>query len=104
MPSFLVEMYVADDPAAHAEVERLARQAASLAVDVRLVRTTFLPSDELALHLFEAPSAEALDRAARHAGLRYDRIAGARERIDAPRAEAPVHRSTPHGVEPKEAT
>ncbi len=104
MQSFLVETYVADDPSAHAEAERLATQAASLAVDVRLVRTTFLPSDELALHLFEAPSAEVLDRAARHAGLRYDRIVGARERIDAPHAEAPAHRPTPHGVEPKEET
>ena len=104
MPSFLVEMYVADDPSAHAEVERLARQAASLAVDVRLVRTTFLPSDELALHLFEAPSVEALDRATRDAGLRYDRIVGAQERIDAPQAEAPEPKSTPHGVQPKEAT
>jgi hypothetical protein len=104
MPSFLVEMYVADDPSALAEVERVARQAASLAVDVRLVRTTFLPSDELALHLFEAPSAEVLDRLARHAGLRYDRMVGALEPIDPPRAETPAPLPTPRGVEPKEET
>lgn len=103
MPSFLVETYVADDPAAHAEVERLARRAASVAVDVRLVRTTFLPSDELALHLFEAPSAAALDRAARRVGLRFDRIVGAREPTDGPHAEAGAH-TTPDGVESKEAT
>ena len=83
MPSFLVEMYVADDPSALAEVERVARQAASLAVDVRLVRTTFLPSDELALHLFEAPSAEALgpSRPPRGPALRPN---GRRARADRP--------------------
>jgi hypothetical protein len=96
MPSFLVETYVADDPSAQAEVERLARQAASLALDVRLVRTTFLPSDELALHLFRAPSLEALDRAARRAGLRYDRIVDALEGHSGPR------KRTPDGVEREE--
>jgi hypothetical protein len=101
VPSFLVETYVADDPSAHAEVERLARRAASLTGDIRLVRTTFLPSDELALHLFEAPSAELLDRAARRAGLRYDRIVDALERHGGP---APARTSTPQGVEPKEGT
>jgi hypothetical protein len=101
VPSFLVETYVADDPSAHAEVERLAREAAALAGDVQLVRTTFLPSDELALHLFQAPSAEALDRAARGAGLRYDRIVDALE----PHPEAaPADNPAPQGVEPKEKT
>jgi hypothetical protein len=101
MPSFLVETYVADDSSAHAEVERLARRAASLTGDIRLVRTTFLPSDELALNLFEAPSAEAVGRAARRAGLRCDRIVDALER-HGELAVAPE--PTPQGAETKEGT
>jgi len=31
---------------------------------IRYVRTTFLPGDETILHVFEAPSAEALSQAA----------------------------------------
>jgi hypothetical protein len=92
--SFLVETYVADDPSAHAEVREQAVRAAALAGDVRLVRTTFLPSDEVALHVFEAPSAEAVERAATRAGLRYDRLVDAHEEIET----TPL----PPGGEPKE--
>ena len=79
MRSFLVETYVADDPSAHAEVREQAVRAAALAGDVRLVRTTFLPSDEVALHVFEAPTLEALRQAADRSALRCERIVKAVE-------------------------
>ena len=41
--------------------------------------TTFVPGDEVVLHMFEAPSAEALDDAGRLAALSYDRIVEAVE-------------------------
>lgn len=97
MRSFLVETYVADDPSAHAEVRERAVRAASLSGDVRLVRTTFLPSDEIALHVFEAPSAEAVERAATRAGLRYDRMVDALEQTD-------EITEPPQGGKPKEDT
>lgn len=99
MRSFLVETYVADDPSAQAEVRRQAMRAASLAGDVRLVRTTFLPSDEVALHVFEAPSAEALERAVACAGLRFDRLVDALEH-----EETRAFTEPPPGGKPKEDT
>ena len=105
MRSFLVETYVADDPSAQAEVRRQAVRAASLAGDVRLVRTTFLPADEVALHVFEAPSAEALEHAATRAGLRYDRMVGALEQTDETRTDqGHAAKVPPRGGEPKEDT
>jgi hypothetical protein len=41
---------------------------------VRHVRTSFLPDDEVCLHLFEAPSADAVSEAMRRAALAVDRI------------------------------
>jgi hypothetical protein len=41
---------------------------------VGYVHTTFVPSDETLLHLFDAPSQETLDEAGRRAGLQFDRI------------------------------
>jgi hypothetical protein len=79
MPSFLVESYLADTPGAVAEARDRARLTARLGGSVRYVRTTFLPDDETILHLFEAPSATALDHAGRLAGLPVDRIVAALE-------------------------
>ena len=79
MPRYLVEGYVADSPRAHAEVRAQAGRAARLAEGVRHLRTTFLPADEVALHVFEAPSADAVERAGKRAGLRYERIVEAFE-------------------------
>ena len=76
---FLVEAYVADSPSAYAEANAQAERASSLGRGVRHVETTFLPSDEVALHLFEAPSLAALEDAGRLAALRYERIVEARE-------------------------
>jgi Nickel responsive protein SCO4226-like len=79
MPSYLVESYAADSPVALEEARRRARRTAELGGRVRYVRTTFLPDDEVLLHLFEAPSAEALDRAGRAAALPFERIVEAVE-------------------------
>ena len=77
MPRYVVESYATGQEVEQAR-ER-ARRAAELDPGVRYVRTTFLPGDETVLHVFEAPSAEALDRAGRLANLRYERIVEAVE-------------------------
>jgi hypothetical protein len=74
MPQYLVESYLADSPAADEEGRERARSTGDEGAGVRYVRTTFLPQDEVVLHIFEAPSVEALDEARRVAALSYDRI------------------------------
>jgi len=74
MPRFLVESYVAASSAAFDNACEHARLTADRAADVRYVDTTYLPGDETVLHLFDAPSAEALDEAGRRAGLQFERI------------------------------
>jgi hypothetical protein len=80
MPSYLIESYLADSPAAVEAARERARSLADGRAGVRYLRTTFLPTDETILHLFEAPSAEALERAGRLASLSFDRIV---EAVDA---------------------
>jgi Protein of unknown function (DUF4242) len=80
MPSYLVEAYTAE--AAVADGRARARRAAELGAGVRYVRTTFLPDDETTFHVFEAPSANAVRRAARLAALQYQRVLEARERAE----------------------
>ena len=79
MPSYLVESYLAATPAAVDDVRERARRTAELSAGVRYLRTTFLPGDETILHLFEAPSAEALSEAGRRAELQFERIVEAVE-------------------------
>ena len=74
MPSYLVESYLAATPTALEQARERARLTAELGIDIRLLRTTFLPGDETILHLFEAPSASALDEAGRRAALQFERI------------------------------
>ena len=74
MPSYLVESYVARSPAALEASRQKARRTAELGADVRYVRSTYLPADETVFHLFDAPSAEALDEAGRLASLEFERI------------------------------
>ena len=74
VPSFLVESYVAASSDAFDDACERARHTAELGTGVRYVHTTFLPGDETVLHLFEAPSAEALDEAGRLAELQFERI------------------------------
>ena len=79
MPRYLVESYATGE--ALADVCERARHAAELHADVTYVRTTFLPKDETVLHEFEAPSAEALERAGRRVALPFERIV---EAVEAP--------------------
>jgi hypothetical protein len=87
MPSYLVESYGAG-PAAVDDARERARLAAELGDGVRYLRTTFLPGDETILHLFEAPSASAVDEAGRRAALPIERIVEAVEGpADSPKEE-----------------
>lgn len=79
MPSFLVESYAVDSPAVLADARGRARRTAELGRGIRYLRTTFLPGDETLLHLFEAPSLDALDQAGRRAALPFERIVEAVE-------------------------
>ena len=87
MPSYLIESYLADSLAAVDDARERARRTEELGADVRYLRTTFLPGDETILHLFEAPSAEALDEAGRRAALPFERIVEAVEGAAGPREE-----------------
>ena len=79
MPSFLVESYAANG--AFERERECARHAARCGAGIHYIRTTFLPGDETLLHLFEAPSLEALRSAGTRAALHYERIV---EAVDAP--------------------
>lgn len=80
MPRYLVQAYVS---AAGIEDARLrAIRTAELGDGVVHMRTTYIPSDETALHMFKARSAEAVRRAGVLAELRYERIVEAVEDAD----------------------
>jgi hypothetical protein len=85
MPSYLVESYAAKAAVEHER--ECARRAAAAGAGIRYVRTTFLPADETLLHLFEAPSIEALRRAGRRAALHYERIVEAFDANEEPNKE-----------------
>ena len=74
MPRFLVESYVAESPAAFDDARERARLTADGAADVLYVESTYVPGDQTVLHLFDAPSVEALEEAGRRAGLQFERI------------------------------
>lgn len=80
MPSYLVESYAGGSLVV--DQRERARQVADPAAGIRYVRTTFLPGDETALHVFEAPSLAALRDAAGQAALPYERIIDAVEDVD----------------------
>lgn len=79
MPRFLVESYVVESPTAFDDACARARLTARAGAGISYVHTTFLPGDETVLHLFDAPSAAALDAAGRHVGLQFERIVEAIE-------------------------
>ena len=79
MPSYLVDGYLPRSRAGElAElIARLRAAAEELTAEgklVRHVRSSFLPADELFLHLMEAESAEAAGEATRRAGITSERI------------------------------
>ena len=86
MAEFLVEVYLRhDDPhGARLHTGRVEQAAIDLdppGLRVRCTRSLFVPEDETLLLHFRATSAEAVDEAVRHAGLRCEHISAA-EAID----------------------
>ena len=82
MPSYLVEGYFPRSRAGELTelIARLRNAAEVLTAEgthVRHVRSSFLPGDELFLHLMEAESAEVAGEATRRAGIATERIAEA---------------------------
>ncbi len=79
MPSYLVDAYLPRSRAAELSdlIGRLRAAAEELTAEgtqVRHVRSSFLPADELFLHLMEAESPEAAGEATRRAGLAPEHI------------------------------
>lgn len=80
MREFLVELYAAradrDAVSCDAHQVRLAAEALTRGgTPVRLLRSIFVPEDETCFVLLEAGSLEAARRAARRAGLPFERLA-----------------------------
>jgi len=72
---FLAELYSeADDLDGRAALVQRARETADASTDVRLVRTIFVPDDEMCFLVFEAESAAAIARLAKQAALPIDRV------------------------------
>jgi hypothetical protein len=79
MPSYLIESYLSRSRSSEltAEVTRLRRATDSLTAEgvrVRHVRSTFLPDDELCLHLVEAESPATVSEASRRAAIEPARV------------------------------
>ena len=78
MPDYLLETYAPRPGAELLAIEARARVAAKEmrgeGIDVRYVRSIFVPEDEICFHLFQAPSADAVGEASRRAKFAYERI------------------------------
>jgi predicted TIM-barrel fold metal-dependent hydrolase len=79
MPSYLIEGYLSRSRtdelyAAAARLRRAAEALSAEGVQVRHVRSSFLPADELFLHVLEAESAEAAGAATKRAGISPERM------------------------------
>jgi hypothetical protein len=79
MPSYLIEGYLPRTRASElsdavARLRRVAETLSAEGVPVRHVRSSFLPADELFLHVLEAESAEAAGDATRRAGISPERM------------------------------
>jgi len=80
MPTYIVESYAADGAVAD-QRDRAAR-AAQAGSDITYIRTTFVPGDQVVLHLFAAASPEALREAVELAQLDCDRMVEVLESAD----------------------
>jgi hypothetical protein len=79
MPSYLVECYLphfrsCELPETAARAREAAKALTAEGGQVRYLRSTFVPSDELCLHLFEADSADRAGEASRRAGIEPERV------------------------------
>jgi len=79
MPSFAVEVYTtglgrSDLEALGARIQAASQDVVLEGQGVRFLESIFFPADELCLHLFEGPSAEAVGRTSERAGLVAERV------------------------------
>jgi hypothetical protein len=79
MPNYLIESYLPRSRAGELTtvVDRLRRASESLTAEgapVRHLRSTFLPDDELCLHLFEAEHETTVGEASRRAAIEPARV------------------------------
>lgn len=79
MATYLIETYLSrarpgDLETATSSLRAVTRTASPGEDRVRYIRSFFVPEDEMAFHLVEAPSIEATDALARRAGLLPERI------------------------------
>lgn len=79
MPSYLLETYVSRAHAGEladtaARARAAARTLEASGCDVRLVRSTFVPADEVGFLAFEAESADVVGQVADAAAIVYERI------------------------------
>jgi hypothetical protein len=73
--SYVVELELtAGDATAVERARGAAEQLTREGTPVRWVRSVYVPEEDTCLLVFEAPTAEAVDRAGRRAGLTYERI------------------------------
>jgi hypothetical protein len=79
MPSYLIESYLPRSrcrelPAVVSRLQRATETLTAEGTDVRHLRSTFLPTDELCLHLIEAESAAMAGEASRRAAIEPARV------------------------------
>lgn len=79
MPNYLVDGYLPRSRSGElaeliARLRAAAERLSAEGTPVRHVRSSFLPADELCLHLIEAESPEAAGEATRRAGMTPERI------------------------------
>lgn len=74
MESYLPKHELSTRAQTVARVRRAARAVSLQGTPVRYVRSIFIPVDESCFHVFEGPSAEAIEEISRQAELDYDRI------------------------------
>ena len=74
-PGVTVEVFSAAAGRVHASAQELARNGSP----IRYLHATFVPEDEAAFCVFDAESADLIDLAYLHAGVRYERLVAALE-------------------------
>jgi hypothetical protein len=85
--TFLVEHYwpgitAERFEAAAGQVRACAAQMEDEGTSVRFLHSTFVPEDEAALCVFQAPTAALVEEAYARAGVRFDRIVDALELVE----------------------
>ena len=82
MPVYLVETYLTrhgarDLDSLRERVRRAAEELSRDGLDVRHLRSVFVPADETCFHLFDAASAAAVQAAGERAAIAFDRVSEA---------------------------